>query len=1404
LAINWQDIKSFNGSQNNAFEELVCQLAREESLPNLASFTRVAAPDGGVEAYWQLESGEEHGWQAKYFSSMGDSQWSQLKKSFETTLKTHPKLTKYFICIPLDRQDPRIENQNWFMDKWNKHTKTWIADAKKIGRNITFEYWGSSELIHRLSQEKHAGRGLFWFSKEEFTDEWFKTQLENSILNLGHRYTPELNFELIISKQFDSMSRNDGFRDYFKAEVHKFLKPFNKLDSNFLKQPDVSNLKLLLDTQFDLSQKKGIAKLEIQKLNENLVLIQKLLSQHADSLRAEAKKTSKDSVQFEKHNTDIAFDALYTFKHFISGSLLKLANSPVMLLTGEAGIGKSHLLADIAMSRVSKNQACILLLGQHFSNDDPPWTQILRNLLRVNCNEAELLGALNAKAEAQGERLLFIIDAINEGRGRYFWKNHIRSFIKDFSKYPWLGLVLSIRSSYEELLASEKTIPQQEAVRIAHYGFDGVEYQASSFYFKRYGIEQPNSPLLRPEFGNPLFLKLFCEGLARSNQKSIPKGYGGISTILDFFLTSADEKLSEPSYYDYQPASSKKLVRKVINELIKFKLDKNLSYIPYESAVELANTIVSTYSQKRGFIDSLISEGVLSKNLYWDNGENFEGVYFAYERFEDHLTVDYLLTSQLENHSPESLFKTNGSFKKYFLYEYQYQGLVEALSIQLPEKADKELYELIDEESKSKRSIIEAFIQSLVWRKPESIKLKTKQYIDKNILNNQDGFTLFFEMLYSVAAEPEHIYNANFLHQYLYPLSMADRDAVWTTFLHDMSFEESSINRLIEWTYQLQSDINHNLNNESVLLASKAIAWLFVSTNIKFRDTATKGLVCLLINNIPVAKLLLKEFSAINDPYVYERILAAIYGAILNSDNIEGLGDLAKYITQSVFEQEEVYPNVLVRDYARNIVEYALYKQEFELKNPKTIRPPYNSKFPDAFPTNEEIDSYKFESPSKDSREQWGQNAILRSMITEYGRGICSYGDFGRYTFQSDLYHWSYKFDPNDLSNYACKLIFDKYRYDVKKHGYFDVNASGGDRQRNKVERIGKKYQWIALYEVLARLSDNFEMQDPSSGWNKEKNYIWYQGSWDPSVRNIDPTLITYSLKTVQNDRDHSWLRKIEYKSWEGSTKNWLVSTNNLPNPKDIISLKDPKGEEWILLETHLRWDEPVPIGYEDYEHPHKHLSYGIQSYFTPSEQVEKVVDWVKRKGFGQWLPHSSDQYQIFSREYYWSAAYKYFDNPYYGRTLWEAVEGDDAHSNLGSVMVTTESHNWESNSIDSEVNSYMAPREFMFHSLGLEYSKLIGEWTNSVGETICFDPSVNRSGIQALVIRKDALLKFLAENNLDVFWTCLGEKNIHGNGFTSKSEEISRWLELSGVFTFKANQLVGDLVTRIRKPSSR
>ena len=106
---HWTDIISLNSSQNDAFEELLCQLAKKEAIEKKKNFIKVGNPDGGVECYIVLENGDEIGFQAKWFlSTPEENQWNQIEKSFKTAIEKHPKLITYYVSMPLDRADPRI------------------------------------------------------------------------------------------------------------------------------------------------------------------------------------------------------------------------------------------------------------------------------------------------------------------------------------------------------------------------------------------------------------------------------------------------------------------------------------------------------------------------------------------------------------------------------------------------------------------------------------------------------------------------------------------------------------------------------------------------------------------------------------------------------------------------------------------------------------------------------------------------------------------------------------------------------------------------------------------------------------------------------------------------------------------------------------------------------------------------------------------------------------------------------------------------------------------------------------------------------------------------------------------------------------------------------------------------
>lgn len=1421
---NWKNIRSHNNSQNNAFDELVCQLAREEEIKNKKSFLRIGTPDGGVEAYCILSNNDEYGWQAKYFFSMGNSQWRQIEKSFKKAFETHPKLVKYYICLPIDRPDPRNPKQKWLMDKWNTKIKEWKEYAQENGRNIEFEYWGSYELLVRLSQEKHAGRGYFWFNQEEFSNQWFKEQINESIDDLGTRYTPELNFELEIAKVFDGIARDENFRKQFEQVYDDLLKKSSKA-INLLrderlteKKEDLSgNLQRIVNeySQIDFEEMQAV---DYGKTLEASKILQKSIGTCEDLLEELNKKGEKrkkqeskasyisksDKFSYELHNLREFSRSVYRFQNFLTSKTASLSNLPVLILDGEAGVGKSHLLADVAMKRLERKQPSILLLGQHFVSEENPWTQILRNLLRLKCNESVFLGALNAKAQSIGYRIIVFVDAINEGRGKYFWEDHIRSFIKSFKKYHWLGLVISIRSSYKKLLVPQKLIPADIAVRITHYGFANVEYEASKLFFKNYKIEQPSIPLLHPEFQNPLFLKLFCEGLQKAGLSRIPDGYEGITKITDFYIKTINSRLSGPKRLNYPENIN--LVEKAVKLIVQKEVGSDSRYISYEEAFGLVESELEKYSDKRRFLDELISEGILTKNLFWEkNGEPTEGVFLAYERFEDHLMTSYFLEKYLDKDNPESSFLDGQALFGLIKDEnrcYFNKGIVEALSIQLPELVNKELYEVAPH-CESFYPVIESFVESLIWRKTETVTNKLIGYINESVIKYKGTRHKFLDTLLLITSNPKHLLNADFLHRHLMKFSLSNRDTWWTIYIHDkfplhQSDEQSSVKRLIDWAWS--DEEKTHISDESICLISKSIAWFLTSSNRYLRDSATKSLIALLEDRIPILIEILKEFEGVNDPYIYERLYAVAYGCALRTKDKNSLKNLSEYIYETIFKEEYVYPHILLRDYARGVIEYLLHLG-IDLKVDRDkIRPPYKSDWPDIIPNDEEIKKYEFDYKSKNFKDHyWSENTIIHSMQPEHSK-IGMYGDFGRYVFQSGFGNWR-DLNSQELSNLAVKRIFE-LGYDVEKHGKFDRNINRYPyfgRIGGKPERIGKKYQWIAFYELLAKVSDHFTMYDESI--LSENKPLRYEGPWEPYVRDIDPTMLIKSTGKERFEK-HSkhWWFEVSYDDWDLPNQDWIKKTDNLPDPSKLILVKDNCGVEWLVLETYPEWAEPDKLGQEKWDYPHKRLWYQVRSYLVPKDGFKAMIEWAKQQNFmGRWMPQSVDRYEIFSREYYWSPAFRFFKKPYYSGETWREIHDPESRRSIGEVTVTTESFFWEEGYDCSKEDtiSFLKPSETIYDGLEMMFSKREGELVNRKGKLICFDPSVNNKSLSCLLVRKKDLTKFLGKTDLSVFWTVLGEKQIVG-GNTYKGDMIKR-LEISGVYYFDGNNIVGNINTFVR-----
>ncbi len=804
-----------------------------------------------------------------------------------TALEKHPRLTKYTVCFPTNLPDPRVTGRKSFLDKWNKHADKWKkwAAAKKIA--VEFEHWDESAIALRLSREEHRGRHWFWFNEERLSLAWFRKRLEEAIDNAGERYTSELNVELPVSKCLDALGRTLQFYDEATRLYREMRRSYSKLgaqeactecEAEFQELGNtMRRLWPLCEVAFLNSPPyissivtEPIAWVEMYNLTSSSQEICSRIENKLRQLREEAKTKSEPEDPSGRGPTrDFGHDLHHLFEfqrtldefgEICQSDQATLSNMPAMLLTGTAGQGKTHLLCDVARRDVELGIPRILLHGEHFT-DDEPWGQIVR-LLGLDCTKDEFLGSLEAAAQASRCRLLIFIDALNEGEGRGLWQKHLSGMFTALARSPWLGIVVSVRLSYEDFVIPEGLVPTR-LVRIEHYGFQEHEYEAVNRFFSHYGI-QPTSPLLVPEFSNPLFLKLFCRGLKNHGFTQVPTGLRGITAVMSFFIDAVNKRLAKPGRLDYDDHVHP--VQQAVEKLVAAMAVKNTHLLPRAEALGIVNSIHSSTSYDRSLFRHLIAEGVLSEDRWHGESEAIEIVRFTYERFADHLIAKHLLDKHLNAKNPKRSFSKRATLGRLCQDEracWRNQGLIEALSIQLPERVKQELAELAPHAA-DYEPVRRAFIESFIWRDVSAFTEATRHYINRHVTRYVRSHRDFLDALLTVAPISQHPCNADRLHKHLMGFSLADRDAWWSVFLHEEWGARRAVDRLVEWAWG-END-KSQVPDEVIRLTGVAMAWFLTSSNRFLRDRATKAMVRLFEKRIPCLRKVLPAFHKVNDP----------------------------------------------------------------------------------------------------------------------------------------------------------------------------------------------------------------------------------------------------------------------------------------------------------------------------------------------------------------------------------------------------------------------------------------------------------------------------------------------------------------------------------------------------------
>lgn len=1471
--VDFSQIRSYKTGARDAFEELVCQLARLDKPEAFQEFRRIegAGGDGGLEAYWLLSDGAKIGYQAKYFLHSRDIDWAQIDESVEQAIATHPTLKGYVVALPCDLTDRRgaLGRGRTGWESWAAAKVKWEGWAKAKGITISFEVWPASEIVDRLVRPNAVGLRSFWFNTTELTQEWFYNKLQQTKRMLGERYHPEDHVDVSAQTIGQGVVRHERLKSELldlRSRASQFpLVP--TLSEAFVVQPKVETIKALETSTAELSSIDLDVPLDCNWPTSALEAACDAGMDAAQSLldwawsAEEAYRAAKINVPYAlyryRQRTSELYSELRDLRRILGSPVITAEKCRAAVIFGRAGTGKSHLLAHLADESVAEGRPVVMLTGSQFVSG-PIWPQIANRLGLAGITQDVFLATLDTAAQTARKRALLVFDALNEGAGGTLWKDELPALIEAIKGYPHLSCLFSCRAEYLPFVIRNDVRASIPCVEI--FGFATAEEQlaAAKVYLDKRGIVRPATPWLAPEFANPLFLRSATTALQKQSLREFPRGLRGASQIFDFFVTATARHLVP--HYDgtddlLQP--TRNALAKIAAAMARSKAER----IPEPKAFEIVEEAFFAKERQTGstWLEVLQRNGLLQSyptiELDPTTGleRSTEVIEFSFQRFQDHWVASGLLQ---EFSTPEHAFSSEG--RLHFLVSeeqelWRHSGLVSALSTLMPERLGIELADALPggaEEWLHEWSVHSGFEESIRWRSTTAFSDRTLALL--NTLGHDRSLPLVLEQ----STSEDHPYNAVFLDRQLSRRLMPERDAWWSVPVALATDDDDHpINQLIDWALE---GAHFSPPCKSHWLAGLVLTWTLSTSSRVIRDRATKALTSLILKDPSIFPRLTEHFWQIDDLYITERLLAAGYGAACLQPTEPWLAGASEVVYKRYFDDVTPPLNIRLRDYGRGLLEIAQRNGTlYTAADPIKFAPPYNSAPPNFGIAEEDV---------KEVAEKAGDESILSSCTGWIG-------DFGTYEIKPGVDDFTLVplGDPIPLTfeekkrafveevinidsdrqmalqvfeNSQAKLSYLKFRAStgnddtkavselqeyvkkwmprveeahdallavlpeteqarfrelyplqftgktsgdgvplvdtmqarlwVAKRSYelgwtkqlFPKELRSRDRvsrSRPKIERVGKKYQWLALSELQARLADNY----------------WIKGGLSESARpydnplsigferDIDPTVLPTSSPKNDVARLHvdsiAGPEIILPEVADDDLLNWPSSTNPAKQFTNLIVRSDAHGDQWLTAFEHRSASAYGAPGNGESRGDLRQQEFRFISHVLVSQDdVAAIVAHLRSRrnlSIDDWKPN------------------EFTDGPFLNEPSWRSVWAQDEWSSSEwalpkgvCYLQPVNSYTWESHLDCTLPDGYSAYRPAPLIMEALKLTPLDGYGSGMADKSgrPVFLSALRPDGGSIAAFRQDVLEDYLAKEGLVGLWLFLSERQVWIDGVMS------------------------------------
>jgi hypothetical protein len=1211
--IDLNKLQSYSGKVTQSFEQLIYTLMIKE-YGDLGKFTPIAGAggDSGVEFYLDLPNGERWGWQCKWYGDNGRLRQSNRTGSIEDSLSTactnHHNLTKWFLCLRTDLTVD-LKTRSGILKKGERE---WFEKIlpQKVPSNQTVEiaFIGETEIVNYISDAKNIGIRNFFFGELEFNQSWFSRNFYDSFEQVKSKYEPELHttdeftqsiidfkllnpeYNLILQKYKDELEnlkkdiydKKNGFHEVSthdeadrEAKERGFLlfSEFNKhclsafqiLNDigKFLSEYDINSLATLnFESNYQIFHK------YLDRLNEFVYTGDDSFYRPAKTIYHSIRNFFRELERFVRNYTHTIDNEI----HFIA----------------KPAEGKTHTSCDIAYKRIENGLPAIFLTGNKFNHESDLEQTILKRLdLPGLYSFDDFITSLEIYGSLRKVRIPIIIDGLNETVfNKLFsdiWRTHLPSLISKIKRCQNIVLITTCRTSYQDEVwgdSDSKTLYYL-------YGFDGYEVtkQAIERYFRRYLIRADLNFSNLDSFKKPIFLKLYCE-------IKNPQWRQGIETEVTIDDDSSNE-LFETYFNQINISVSLKshLVRR--NELfIQSSLSKIAKYLWENNVREIEidtyyNLIDGTtpYNSETSRGDILINEGLI---ITRDYRSNYEFVSITYELMAGYLVSNYLIKNLSEQEfMPGSEFhqKIGAENERHPLYE----NIAEELALIFPKEKGKKLHELY---SKKDDNYIHSISVNSLWKlQPKYITNQDVDLVSNYFRSSQQNRNYIIARSRDTVTSTKHPLNMHFLDNELLKLDVWERDLSWTEYVRESAYE--LIPYVEEFEKQCKTGrIESELNEAKLHLAAIYLQWFLTSTHRHLRDYTTRALY-FYGRKFPLyfIKNVISSLNC-NDPYVWERTLAALYGVCMaehhHTDFQENfLPEITGVLYKLIFSEDATNytTHILAKDYARGCIRIALIYHP-ELLNSaqiERITPSYQK------PQNE--------PPLLQDEEDSTYRSPLNMDFSNYTIGYIVEGGH------------SYNNPPEK------KMVRRQILHRIENLGWsegrfksIDERLSRNHFSRNErppIERYGKKYSRIAFFEIAG-------YRDDLGLLSKDFQYFrTVNTDLDPSFPDDvkTPRLVSENLLGDRNSSLEEWLKTEDFPDIE-------------PYLQPVLNDKQFVCMDGFIMQN----DEKI----------YRERFSFVRSFLVSEDMFLPLLNRIQNQPLsGRWLPEKHENTNAFAGEYY-------------------------------------------------------------------------------------------------------------------------------------------------------------------------